>query len=116
MNRRRINQITGLLLLLGLGGALAIYLTADHTPVSSLLNDPLNARRLHRQLRVMGGQANVLAADFENWFAGLWQGESLAGTVAVLTIGITLAFRFAALHPGSATSPKAEESPPSGQP
>ena len=110
-----MNQISSLLLLLGLGGALAIYLTADHTSVSALLNDPLNARRLHRQLRVMGGQANVLAADFEDWFAGLWQGESLAGTVVVLTIATTLIFRFAAQRPSSVMSPAGEKDQPSGQ-
>ena len=96
MNQRRLNQITGLLLILGFGSALAIYLTADHTPINSLLNDPLAHKRYVRSLRMIGGKANVLAADITDWFEGLWQGESLAWTVAVLTVGGTLTFRFVA--------------------
>jgi len=91
-----MNQITCLLLLLGLGGALAIYLTADHSPVSSLLNDPLANKKYVRELRMIGGKANVLASEIQDWFDSLWHGESLAWTVAVLTVGTTLAFRFVA--------------------
>lgn len=48
------------------------------------------------ELRVMGGSANVTMAEFQAWFAGLWRGRNLAGTVAVLTILGTLVFRFVA--------------------
>ena len=37
-----------------------------------------------RELRVMGGKANELAAEFQDWFAGLWEGEALARTIVVL--------------------------------
>lgn len=111
MNRRRINQISVLLLLLGFGSALAIYLTADHTPINSLLNDPLAHKRYLREMRVIGGKANVLAAEITDWFEGLWEGESLAWTVAVLTVGITLTFRLGAQRK-AAEAPPVEENPP----
>ena len=100
MTRRRINQYTALLLILGLGCALVIYLQASQARVDPLLGDPWATKKYSRELRMIGGKANVLAVEIEDWFAGLWQGESLAGTIALLTVGLTLAFRFLAQHPG----------------
>ena len=99
MTRRRINQYTVLLLILGLVCALVIYLHSAQARVDPLLNNPLVTKRYVRELRMIGGTANVLAAEIEAWFAGLWQGESLAGTIAFLTLSLTLAFRFLAQHP-----------------
>jgi hypothetical protein len=67
-----------------------------------------------RELRVMGGQGNVVAAEFQDWFAGLWEGRELAGTVAVLTIVTVLVFRFIASHPGvpRASEARDENTPP----
>ena len=39
-------------------------------------------------------------------------GESLAGTVVVLTVGAAVAFRFVAQRPGLFTSPTEEKGPP----
>jgi hypothetical protein len=99
LSRQKINRITAFLLLLGLGSALIIYLTAAPVVVDPLLGDPMASKKYLRELRVMGGQGNVLAAEFNDWFAGLWQGQALAGTVAVLTVGMVLVFRFIATHP-----------------
>jgi len=101
MTRRKTNQITLVLLLVGLGAALVIFLTATPETVDPLLGDPMTTKKYLRELRVIGGQGNVLAAEFQDWFAGLWHGQALAGTVAVLTAVVTLTFRFVATHPGS---------------
>lgn len=101
MTRQKINRITLLLLVLGLGSALVIYLTAAPVVVDPLLGDPLANKKYLREMRVIGGQGNVLAAEFNDWFAGLWHGRELAGTVAVLTVAATLTFRFVATHPDS---------------
>jgi len=115
MTRRKTNQITLVLLVLGLGGALVIFLTATPEVVDPLLGDPMTTKKYVRELRVIGGQGNVLAAEFQDWFAGLWHGQALAGTVAVLTMVATLAFRFVATHPGSAAAdPVSERAPPPG--
>ena len=108
MSRRKINQITVLLLLIGFGGALVIYLTANSARGDPLLGDPLAAKKYLRELRVIGGEANVLAARFQEWFAGLWHGEGLA----VLTVGVTLVFRFMAAHPDSAATDSPEDMTP----
>jgi multisubunit Na+/H+ antiporter MnhB subunit len=113
LNRQKINRITGLLMLIGFGSALIIYLTAKPEPPDPFGNLLANKKYLH-ELRVMGGKANVVSAEFMNWFGGLWHGESLAGTVAFLTVGVTLVFRFFALHPASApAAPAVDQAAPS---
>ncbi len=102
MTRQRINRISVLLLVLGLGSALIIFLAAG--PEQDDPNDPLATKKYRREMQVIGGKANLVADDFQNWFAGLWQGRALAGTVVVLTVGATLAFRFIALPPPAGES------------
>ena len=77
----------------------------------------MDSKRYVHDMQVIGGKGNVLAAEFMDWFAGLWRGQSLAGTVAVLTVGVTLAFRFVASHPdyaSGASSAKDKPPPPPG--
>lgn len=114
MNPRKANQITGLLLLLGFGSALVIYLTAKPLPPDPFGDLLANKKYIH-ELGVMGGKANVLSAEFMDWFGGLWHGEALAGTVAVLTVMVTLIFRFLALLPGHVpTAPSRHKRPSHG--
>jgi len=113
MNRPKMNRITGAMLLAGLGGALAIYLTAAPDVVDPLLGDRFADKKYLREMRMLGGQGNVVAAEFNEWFIGLWQGRELAGTVAVLTIGAVLVFRFVASHPGVPAAQSDDNYPPS---
>ena len=99
LNRRKIDRITVLLLLIGFGGALVIYLTAPPVTVDPLLGKPLSSRKYVHELRVLGGRGNVFAAQFIDWFTNLWHGQRLAGTVVVLTVIVMLAFRFVAARP-----------------
>ncbi|MEY2878664.1 MAG: hypothetical protein RLZZ15_1044 [Verrucomicrobiota bacterium] len=96
---RKLRVISALVLASGLGAATAIYFFAPPTAVDPLTGDQLDRKKFRHELRVMGGNANVVAAEFMDWFAGLWQGRSLAATVAVLTVAGTLALRFVALRP-----------------
>ena len=86
--------ITSIILLVGLGSAILIYLTADNPPDSGLVNDFENSKKYIHDLELYGGKANVLANELTNWFAGLWHGTSLAFTVACITIVIALGFLF----------------------
>ena len=108
MTPQKINRITLGLLTLGLGTALAIFLTAAPEVVDPLLGDQFADKKYLREMRVIGGQGNVLAAEFNDWFAGLWHGRELAGTIAVLTVGTVLVFRFVATHPDAVTVVAAE--------
>ena len=80
MQRRKTNRITLLLLVLGLGSALAIFLgTPPDEPEDPMLNDPRALRKYHRELEMYGGKANLLSAEFMEWFDSLWHGQRLAG-------------------------------------
>jgi hypothetical protein len=86
--------ITALILLIGLGSALLIYLTADNASDNGLVNDFENSKKYMHDLELYGGKANVLANELTKWFSGLWHGKSLAFTVACITIIIALGFFF----------------------
>ncbi len=105
-----------MLLLLGFGSALVIYLRAKPVVVDPYFGNPLTSKKYLHELRLMGGKANVAFAEFEAWLEGIWHGENLAVTVAVLTVIVALAFRFVARHPelflpGAVLPPTAEPSP-----
>ena len=113
MGRRQINQITVLLLLIGFGSALVIDLAAMAAPLDPQVDELLSTKKNLREMQSIGGNANVVAHELREWFLGLWHGSQLAGTVAVLTVGATLVFRFVATDPDLFTTDSAEdESPP----
>ncbi len=115
MNPAKINKISVALLALGLGGALAIYLTAQPDVLDPLLGNPLGTKKYVHELRELGGRGNVLSAEFIDWFSGLWHGPRLGETVAVLTVLATLAFRFVAARPDLyAADPPPDRGPSTG--
>ena len=112
MNPRTINRISIVLLVLGLGSALVIYALAKPVAFDPLLGDTLGNKKFVHELRVIGGKGNVVAAEFMQWFGDLWHGPNLAGTVAVLTVVATLAFRFVAARPDLYASVSSEHKHP----
>jgi hypothetical protein len=57
---------------------------------NDLISDYENSKMYMRSLKVYGGQFSVLADDIRRWFITLWQGKTLAYTVASITIIIAL--------------------------
>ncbi|WP_243303060.1 hypothetical protein [Geothrix oryzisoli] len=94
--RVRIRRITAGILAAGLGAATLIYATATPPAANPLGYEAENTKRYLRQLEVVGGKANVVATEFQRWFEGLWQGRSLAFTVAWLTLLLAAGFWFLA--------------------
>lgn len=92
---KRCYIVTSAILLVGFGGAVAIYLTAAEAPVDPFAEFE-KSKKFAYELERMGGKAAILANDFNKWFAGLWQGESLSYTVAVITIIIAAGYYFIA--------------------
>jgi hypothetical protein len=109
LNPEKTKRTTVLLLVLGLGSAVVIYFTAKPVMLDPLLGDPLTNKKYVHELRVMGGKSNVLAAELMAWFGGLWEGRTLAGTVAFITVVVTLAFRWVAARPDIYRSEPVEE-------
>ena len=90
---RRVRLITRAILAVGFAAAVAVYVLASARPEDPL-NEQLTSKKYLHDLEVYGGKANVLAAEFRDWFAGLWYGRNLAGTIAVLTVVAALVYRF----------------------
>src|SRR6266496_127257 len=82
------------ILVVGFAAAVVIYLTAHTPPGNPLGYDPLDTKKYLHDLEEFGGKANVLAAEFREWFESLWHGKRLAFTVAAITVISAWAFRF----------------------
>jgi len=101
-----LNLIGAIILLVGLGSAILLYRTAENESSSVLGYEegdgsvypvkPEDSKKYLRDMELYGGKANVLADEFRRWFIRLWQGESLAFTVAGITIFISCGFFYAA--------------------
>lgn len=101
---RRLRRVTRTILAVGFGAAVAAWIVAGARPENPLGYDPLDNKKYIHDLQVYGGTANVLAAEFREWFAGLWYGRNLAYTIAVLTVLVVLVVRFTLL-----TNPSADD-------
>ena len=106
--RNRPYLIASVILLVGFGSAIVIYLTAAIVPDTLLEFTPDSSKKYLRDLQLYGGTANVLAVELMDWFNGLWHGKSLAFTVAVITIVVCLGYLFFAVllpHDASQDTP-----------
>ena len=100
--------ISAIILLVGLGSAVLIYLIAENDADGVLGFEvvggdmypiaPENSKIYLRDLELFGGKAAVLANEFKYWFVGLWHGKSLAFTVACIAIFISFGVFFVAYH------------------
>lgn len=108
---KRCYIITAAILLVGFGTAVAIYLTAGEAQVDPFAEFE-NSKKFAYELERMGGKAAIAANGLNKWFAGLWQGETLAYTVAVITIIIAAGYYFIATSLEEETRSKSRENPP----
>lgn len=111
----RLKRWTKGILAVGFGSALAIFVVASIRPPSEnpLGYDPMDTKQYRHDLEVYGGQASVLAEQFQDWFLGLWRGRSLAYTVAVSTLLLVWIVRFFG-RPVPAEEIEESESPQDG--
>jgi len=104
----RLYLISAVILLVGLGSAILIYLTAEDDHGSAVGYEvvdgyvypitPENSKIYAHDLELFGGKAAVLADEFRRWFVGLWQGKSLAFTVVCISIVLCIGFFFVGYH------------------
>ena len=102
-----LNLVGAIVLLVGLSTAVLIYRHAeiysddvigyeqgyDGVTRPVLADD---SKKYLRDLELHGGKAGVLMDKFRRWFVGLWHGQTLAFTVAFLTVLIAGGFFYAA--------------------
>jgi hypothetical protein len=104
--RESLILISAIVLIFGLGSAVFIYLTAGDDAGTVLGYEiiggtvypvsPEESKVYRRDLEHVGGKAAIVADDFSRWFSGLWQGKSLAFTIAFISIFIALVIFFVA--------------------
>ena len=94
-SRTRLRWLSTVILAVGFVSAIVVYFAAG-PEAENPLGDPMQSKMYLHDLELYGGKANVLAAEFREWFTELWIGRNLAYTIAVLTILIVLAVRFVA--------------------
>jgi len=92
------------ILAVGVGSAILIYLTAENNSDSYLVNEPIvgyvhsmaseDAKTYEHGLKLYGGNANLPSDEFMHWFDRLWHGKSLAFSIAYITIYMSLVFLF----------------------
>ena len=93
-------------LLVGLISAFVIYIMAERRVADAVGYDfidgqaygisPESSKRYVHDLEVYGGKAAVMADAFNRWFSGLWQGTSLAYTIAFIAAITSWGFFFVA--------------------
>jgi peptidoglycan/LPS O-acetylase OafA/YrhL len=94
--RSRLRRLATAILAAGLGSSVVVYFVAGPDADNPLGYDPMQTKTYLHDLELYGGKANVLAAEFREWFTGLWIGRNLAFTIAFLTVLVVLAIRFVA--------------------
>lgn len=101
--RTFLNILAVILLVLGLAGAVFVYQTAGNNERNSSNAigyengdggtypiQPEDSKSYERGMELYGGKANVLADQLRRWLIGLWQGQTLAYTIACITIFVSL--------------------------
>ncbi len=81
----RVHAVIKAILTAGYGAALVIFCLARPPQANPLGYEFTDSKRYLRDMEMFGGKANILTAQFRDWLAGMFQGRSLALTVAILT-------------------------------
>ena len=74
--------------------SVVIYVTAGPSMEHPFGFNPLHTKLYLRELELFGGKGNIMAAEFMEWFVGLWQGKNLSYTIACITVIISIILWF----------------------
>src|SRR5215471_15627526 len=74
------------ILVVGLICAGLIYVFTSDDRDLEIAAEIASGRMYQHNLELMGGKLGIVLADVNDWFASLWHGKRLAGTIAVLAI------------------------------
>ena len=98
--RLSLYLISGAVLIAGVVGSGLVYLAAPDEAADGTGYEVVggfiypgaaeNSKRYIHDLQLYGGQAAVLSDRFMRWFFGLWQGRSLAYTIACIAVFLSV--------------------------
>lgn len=80
----------------GLAAASLVYRSAVPDTDSAYVKMLNNTKKNEYEMEVVGGKANVFAAEVRDWFSSLWHGKELARTLVFLSVGGSFACFFVA--------------------
>jgi len=90
MTKQEVNTAVKAILATGFAGAVLIWFTAPDPAANPLGYEFRDSKAYLRNMEMFGGKANLLSAEFREWLTGMFQGRSLAFTVAFLTALLAL--------------------------
>lgn len=100
---KRLRKIAIGVLLIGLSVAAPIFAMAPPETEDNYMGTYVatvgDSKKYQHELEVIGGKGAVLAAEFSDWFGSLWHGKRLAGTIAVISVGVSLFCFFISTFP-----------------
>lgn len=89
-----LQRIAAGILIVGLSVSVIVLVLApaeiDESDAGFYMSSVNNSKKYRGDLERIGGKAAVAAAEFNDWFASLWHGRRLAGTLAALSVGASL--------------------------
>lgn len=88
--KRRLRAAALIILASGAVASTIIYQTALPAVPNPLVNEFQDSKAYRHELEAYGGKLGLVADELIRWFVSLWQGESLAFTIAVLSAAIAL--------------------------
>ena len=89
-NPNRFRLMSYIIFIVGIFISAVIYVTAGPPMEHPFGYNPLSTKVFLRQLELFGGKGNIMAAEFREWFVGLWQGKNLSFTIAAITVIISM--------------------------
>jgi hypothetical protein len=88
--KKRLKLSAWLVLGSGSVASTAIYLTAATNEQNALVDGFRDSKVYRHELEAYGGKLSLVSDELVHWFASLWQGETLAFTVATVSTLIAL--------------------------
>ena len=86
----RLYMLAVIILLVGLGSSIEIYVTAGEPADNSMVYEYEHSKRFRHEMEAVGGKANMLFSELASEAEALFEGRNLAYTVAFGTLVISI--------------------------
>ena len=92
-NQSLLRRIAIGVLVIGLFISAVVYTAAPDADEDDYLDLSVaslgTSKKYQRELERVGGKSFIVITELHEWFDSLWHGKRLAGTLAIITVGIS---------------------------